>query len=292
MWVGAAFKYDLTESEIVVRDMLANPATYTYGQVLTSGTTDGTYGGSVYTMGAGVGSYAGVSNEGGVANAGKVLAGTFAAGTLETLKVIVNPFAVYSIEYDLASVLTWLAVTDTTITLTCGSGTGNQDFGGGWAWSYNTGELDFIVSSSGGSTTSTFVTVTGTDTTSTTGILIYPQGQMYVRLTSAATRIAAHTDIGILKTSAVGAVIMGNSIVSNTYGEEKLLPANNSTANQIGGYYITNPSTTPGNRMNQAKRFMRTQTTAGKTMDKAKAYASVLFTDSIYTQPTAVWAHI
>ena len=292
MWLGAAFKYDLTESEIVVRDMIARNATYTYGQVLTSNVTDGTYGGEVYTMGAGTAFFAGVCNEGGVGNAGKVLAGTAAGGTLETLKVIVNPMAVYSIEYDQDTLLTWSSAGDAAIAFACTTSTGHQDFGGGWAWSYNTGELDFVVSSSTSSTTCTLVTVTGTSTSSTTGLLIYPQGQYYVTLISAATRIGQSTDIGVLKTNGIGAVIMGNTIVSNTYGEEKLLPANNSPANLIGGYNITNPSTTPANRMNQKVRYMKKQTTAGKTLDKAKAYAEVLFTDNIYSQNTAVWAHI
>ena len=292
MWVGAAFKYDLTEAEIVLRDMLAVNATYTYGQVLSSGTTDATNGGAVRTMGIGVGKFAGVSNEGGVSNAGKILGGTFAAATLETLKVIVNPFAVYSIEYDLAAPLTWGSVTDTTIPFTCTSTLGHQDFGGGWAWSYNTGELDFVVSSATATTTCTLTTVTGTSTSSTTGILIYPQGQYYVTLTTAATRIGSGVDIGVLATNGVGAVVMGNSIVSATYGEEKLIPANLAGRNQIGSYDIQAPGTTPGNRMNQAVRYWRTQTTAGKTSDKAKAYAQVLFSDNIYTQPTATWSHI
>lgn len=294
MWLGAAFKYDLTESEIVLRDMLCANATYTYGQVLMSGTTDATAGGVVQTMGDGNGTFVGVCNEGGYANAGSVYAGTMAAGTSETLKVIANPMAVYSVEYDQTTLLTWASVGDTSIAWTCTNSVGWQDFGGGWAWSYNTGELDWIVSSSTSSTTCTAVTVTGTGTTSTTGMLILPFGQQYVTLNSGATGIDLLVDIGALKTNAVGAMIMGNVITSNTYGVEKLIPANQAAANQIGAYsanYNT-PSTTPTNRMNQSVRYMSSQTSAGKTNDKARAFAEVLFTDSVYLQNTSTWSHI
>jgi hypothetical protein len=107
---------------------------------------------------------------------------------------------------------------------------------------------------------------------------MYPQGWYVVELNTAATKIAAgEVDVGVAKTNGFNGLIMGNVMISQTYAQEKLIPANLSDANVQGGYYITNPSTTPGNRMNHAVRYMASQTTAGKTMDKAKAYADVWF---------------
>jgi hypothetical protein len=273
MLVGCSFVYDLAQAEIVVRDLLAAPATYTYGQALKFGVTDGTDLGCVTSAGAGSGLLAAVSNEGGVALT-KTLAGTVAAGTVETLKCIVNPNAVYRIEYDVSSPITWSAVTDTTIVFVTG-GAGWVNFGGGWAWSYNTGKLDWVVSSATADPT-TLTTVTGTDTTSTTGVLIYGQGKAVVTLNSAATKIAAgSTNIGTAGTNGFDAIVLANLIQSNTYGWEKLNPALNSPANTQGAYDVQAPSTTPTNRMNQAVRYMASQTTVGKTMDKAKAYADV-----------------
>ena len=42
MLVGCHFVYDLTQAEIVVRDLPVANATYTYGQALKWGVTDGT----------------------------------------------------------------------------------------------------------------------------------------------------------------------------------------------------------------------------------------------------------
>lgn len=272
---GLSFVYDLAEAEIVVRDLLAAPATYTYGQALKFGVTDGTDRGCVVTAGAGTGLLAAVSNEGGF-NITKTLAGTVAAGTVETLKCIVNPNAVYRIEYDVSSLISWSAVTDTTIVFITG-GTGWVNLGGGWAWSYNTGRLDWIVSSATADPT-TLTTVTGTDTTSTSGILMQAQGRAIVSLNAAATKIAAgNLAIGTAGTNGFDCVVMGNVILSQTYAYEKLNPATNSDANTQGTYNISAPSTTPTNRMNRAIRYMASQTTDGKTMDKAKAYADVWF---------------
>jgi len=277
--IGCHFIYDLAEAEIVVRDMLAANATYTYGQALMFGTTDGTDIGLVTSAGAGAGLLAGVSNEGGNEgdNSGKVLAGTMAAGTTETLKTIVNPNAVYRIEYDQSARITWGTVTDTTIPFTCASSEGHPNFGGGWAWSYDTGELDWVVSSETSSTTCTLTTVTGTDTDSDYGILIYPQGNYVVTLTSAATKIDADlVDVGTAKTDGFNGVIMGNLIHTQTHGWEKLIPANN--AYPEGGYTLPGAAaSSPTNRMNQGIRYMAAQTSSGKDMDKGRAYADVWF---------------
>lgn len=279
MLVGCHFVYDLSQAEIVVRDLLAAPATYTYGQALKFGVTDGTDLGCVTSAGAGTGLLAAVSNEGGVANAGKVYSGTVAAGTIGTLKCIVNPNAVYRIENDLDSPITWASAGDTSLTFNS-AGAGWANFGGGWAWSYNTGELDFVVSSSvAGGPVTTLVTVTGTSAASTTGILIQGQGKQVVTLNAGGTKIAAgNTDIGTAGTNGFDAIVMGSVIMSQTYAQEELIPAYNQYPKNGGAYDIV-PTTAPSivNRMNRAIRYQATQTTDGKTMDKARAYTDVWF---------------
>ena len=279
MLVGCHFVYDLSQAEIVVRDLLAVNGTYTYGQALKFGVTDGTDLGCVTSAGAGTGLLAAISNEGGVNNAGKVYSGTVAAGTIGTLKAIVNPNAVYRIENDLSSPITWSAVGDTSIAFNA-AGAGQPNFGGGWAWSYNTGELDFVVSSvTGGGPATTLTTVTGTDTASTTGILIQGQGKQVVTLDSGATKIAAgKTDIGVAGTNGFDAIVMGSVIMSQTYAQEELIPAWNQYPKDGGAYDVV-PTTAPAiqNRMNRAVRYMATQTTDGKTMDKARAYTDCWF---------------
>ena len=62
-------------------------------------------------------------------NSGAVLAGTQAPGTLDTLKVIINPGAIYAIPYDMSSPITWDTPTDTTIPFACTTGEGAAGFG-------------------------------------------------------------------------------------------------------------------------------------------------------------------
>ena len=277
MLIGCHFIYDLTQAEIVVRDLLAAPATYTYGQALKFGVTDGTDLGCVTSVGAGTGLLAAVSNEGGVNNAGKVYSGTVAAGTIGTLKCIVNPTAVYRIENDQTSPMTWGSVGDTSI-VGPASAAGKVNFGGGWAWSYNTGKLDFIVSSATANPT-TYTTVTGTDTASTTGILINGQGPCVVGLDSTATKIKANDpNVPAAGTNGFDAIVMGNIVMSQTYAQEELIPAWNQYPKDGGAYDIV-PTTAPAiqNRMNRAVRYMSSQTTDGKTMDKARIYSDVWF---------------
>ena len=284
MLVGCSFVYDLSEAEIVVRDLLAQDATYTYGQALKFGVTDGTNLGTVTTAGAGTGVLAAVSNEGGVNNAGKVLTGTVAAGTTQTLKCIVNPNAVYRIEYDTdGTLITWSAVTTTSISFVTG-GAGWVDFGGGWAWSYNTGRLDWVVSSATADPTA-LTTVTGTDTTSTTGVLLKAQGRAIVTLNAAATKInAALLNVGTAGTNGFNAIVLGNVMLSQTYAYEKINPANVQIPQ--GSWDLVGQSApTITNLMNKAVRYMASQTTDGKTMDKARAYADVWFgTGSAFSQ--------
>jgi hypothetical protein len=274
MLVGCHFVYDLSQAEIVVRDLLAAPATYTYGQALKFGVTDGTDLGCVTSAGAGTGLLAAVSNEGGIANAGKVLSGTVAAGTIGTLKCIVNPNAVYRIENSQTTPMTWGSANDTSI-VGPASAAGRVNFGGGWAWSYNTGELDFIVSSATANPT-TYTTVTGTGTTSTTGILINGQGPCVVGLDSTGTKILSNDpNVPVAGTNGFDAVVMGNIVMSQTYAQEELIPAYNQYPKDGGAYDVV-PTTAPAiqNRMNRAIRHWASN---AAEMDKARVYSDVWF---------------
>jgi len=158
------------------------------------------------------------------------LAGTQAAGTLDTLKVIVNPGAIYAIQYDTDSPITWGTVTDTTIPYTCTSGVGVAGFGGGWAYSTDTGEFDYVVSSAVVTTTCTLTTVTGTNTASNTGVLISQAGtglSQVVPLTADALRIeAGEIDIDGLTagTDSLALTILENRVESVFQGSEIMRP--------------------------------------------------------------------
>ena len=285
MFLGCHFVYDLSQAEIVVRDMMAAPATYTYGQALKLGATDGTDLGCVTSAGVGTGLLVGMSNEGGVNNGGHVLTGTVAAGTVETLKVIVNPNGVYRIQYDDTSLLTWDTVTDTTM-IFASACAGLANAGGSFAYSYNTGRLDYVVSSAVGGGNTTLTTVTGTDTTSTSGLMVFAQGRNVVTLTSGGTKIdGGIDDVGVALTDGFNANVLANVVVSNTYAIEELLPANNQ---YVEGEYNIPGATAPSitNRMNQAIRYMTAQTTAGKVLDKAKVFADVHF------GPGNIWSQV
>lgn len=244
----AKFKYTLTGGEPVIKDLKAVNDTYAYGEVLVAGATEG---GGVRSAGAGiVDAIIGVSNE------AATLSGTQAAGTIQNLKVIVNPDAVYALEYDQSARITWGTVTDTTIPFTCASTEGHANIGGGWAWSYDTGRLDYVVSSATSSTTCTLTTVTGTLTTSDYGILLYPAGSglSYVaELTADALMIDAdQVDVGVAGTNGITGVVLENRIESMGYGSEILDPRIH----------------------NQKVRFMAANTAQ---RDKTRAFAYVRF---------------
>ena len=246
--MGAKYKYSLGGGELVIKDMKAVNDTYAEGEVLVAGAAEG---GGVRSAGAGI-----AANIIGVSNQAGTLTGPQAAGTVDNLKVIVNPDAVYAVEYDQSSPITWGTVTDTTIPFTCASGEGHANLGGGWAWNYDTGELDYVVSSATSTTTCTLTTVTGTKTTSDTGILIYPSctGASYVvELNAAATKIAAgEADVGSAGTNGITGIVLENRIESATYGSEILDPVTH----------------------NQKVRYMNTNTSY---KDKAKIFAYVRF---------------
>ncbi len=250
----AKFKYTLSGCEPLIKDLKAVNDTYADGEVLVAGAAEG---GGVRSAGAGiVDAIIGVSNE------SATLTGTQAAGTIENLKVIVNPDAVYALEYDTSARITWGTVTDTTIPFTCASGEGHPNIGGGWAWSYDTGELDYIVSSSTTTTTCTLVTVTGTDTSSDYGILLYPAGSglSYVaELNADALTIDAdQVDVGVAGTNGITGIVLENRLESMTYGSEILDPVVH----------------------NQQKRYMASNTSY---KDRAKAFAYVRFKHALST---------
>lgn len=268
---GAHFEYDLTGAEMIVRDMLGI-GTFHYGEVVDMGVTDGTNNGAVIPA-SNAAKFVGVTNE------AQTTDGTQAAGTIDRVKIIINPFAVYRIPYDQGTAgsttgkITWGTVTDTTIPFTCGSSAGYANFGGGWHWSYDSGDLDYCVSSSVSSTTQTDVTVTGTTTTSDYGILIQPIGytnsgtdyasQVVIELnTGAASEINAdEIDQGVQGTNGYAVVNLMNWIKTATYGMEMLLPQT----------------------MNQAVRYMYSQTSTGKNRDKGEAYSDICFF------PNSIW---
>jgi hypothetical protein len=250
----AKFKYCVDGSEPVIKDLKAVNDTYADGEILVAGAAEG---GGVRSAAAGiVNAIIGVSNE------GATLTGTQAAGTVENLKVIVNPGAVYAVEYDNSGQITWGTVTDTTIPFTCASGEGFQNLGAGWAWSYDTGELDYVVSSSTTTTTCTLVTVTGTDTSSGSGILLQPAGTGQTAIlelnANALTIDADQVDVGSAGTNGITAVILENRIESMTYGSEILDPVVH----------------------NQQKRYMSSNTSY---KDKAKIFAYARFNHALST---------
>jgi len=170
------------------------------------------------------------------------------------LKVIVNPDAVYAIEYNQASPLTSAAL-DTSITF-ASAGAGFAGAGGGWFWSFDTGELDYVVSSAVGAGDTVLTTVTGTDTVGVLGILLQPSraGQsLPIELTADALTIAANADdVGVAGTNAINGIICETRIESAIHGSEILDPVVH----------------------NQLVRGMNTGTV---NLDKAKAFAYVQF---------------
>jgi hypothetical protein len=233
--MSVKFKYCVDGSEPVIKDMKAVNATYVAGQVMVAAAAEG---GGMRSAAAGIATaIVGVTNE------GRVLAGTQAAGTVESIKTIVNPGAVYAVEYDQGTRITWGTVTNTTIPFTSADSEGHPNIGGGWAWSYDTGKLDYVVSSATSSTTCTLTTVAGTDTSSDFGIILYPAmtGMSYiVTLNSAATKIAAATvDLGTAGTNGITSIILENRIESLAYGSEIL---DNRVHNQKVRYMAANTS--------------------------------------------------
>jgi hypothetical protein len=238
----AKYKYSIeATTEPVIKDLPAVPDTYNDGEVLQAGIAEE---GGVSSMGAGTGSFIGVSNQGETLpisnlnsqNNGATLTGTQAAGTIETLKVIINPSAVYALEYSQAAEQTAVSYADTLATFPDGvATTGHPGFGGGWLWS-DLGELDYVVSSALNAGNTEYTLVTGTNTSSATAIIIYPSGSGItypIELTADALDIdASQEDIGVAGTNAVTGIVLENRIESKTHGSEILRPASGSGIGQ------------------------------------------------------------
>jgi hypothetical protein len=107
--------------------------------------------------------------------------------------------------------------------------------------------------------------------------MMLAQGRGVVTLNSAATKInAGITDVGVAGTNGFNGIVMGNVMLSQTYAYEKINPANVQIPQ--GSWDLVGQSAPAiTNLMNQAVRYMASQTTSGKTMDKARAYADVWF---------------
>jgi hypothetical protein len=237
--MSAKFKYCVGGGELVIKDLKAQAGTYYDGQILIAGT-----GGVVTAADGNAASIIGVCNQDGNLPAtsgyseagstmgggtGAVLTGTHALGTIENLKVIVNPDAVYAIEYQQTTPITWTAMTDTNNTFTTSSGDGydNANIAGGWLWSYDTGALDYVVSGSNTTTVNTQVLVTGNDATSTTGIIIAPSRSgvsVPLKLNGGLTIAADSIDQGVAGTDGVNGIVLENRIESLNYGSEILDP--------------------------------------------------------------------
>jgi hypothetical protein len=163
-------------------------------------------------------------------NDGATLTGTHALATLDTLKVIVNPGAVYAIEYSQAAPITWTASTDTTLVFTCTSGEGHDDAHASWAYSTDTGQFDYIISSATSGTDCTLTFLTGGDTTATTGIIIQQGGtgsNVAAALTADGLDIAAgelDVDTLVNGTDSVLLTILENRVESVYQGSEILRP--------------------------------------------------------------------
>jgi hypothetical protein len=235
--MGAKFKYCL-DGELVIKDLKATDTAttghaYREGEVMVAAVPDTA---GVRSAGLGIAdSIIGVCNQDEtlpvnnaysgpgitVANNGATLVGTHALGTIENLKVIVNPGAVYAIEYSQASPLT-SAATDTTITY-ASAGAGFPDAGGGWFWSYDTGELDYVLSAAVGAGDTVLTTLTGTDTVGVLGINLLPVNlSQYIELTADALDIAANADDVAATGRGVLGVILENRLESATQGSEIL----------------------------------------------------------------------
>ena len=256
----AKYKYSLGGGELVIKDLKAVNDTYREGEVLVQAADEG---GGVRSAAAGIAaSIIGVCNQDETlpisnalnvhSNNGATLTGTQAAGTIENLKVIVNPDAVYAVEYSQATPLT-SAAADTSITF-ASAGAGFAAAGGGWFWSYDTGNLDYVVSSAVGGGNTVLTTVTGTDTAGVLGILLQNTLKpLVVELTADALTIAANADdVGVAGTNGINCVVLENRIESATQGSEILDPVIH----------------------NQQVRWMNTNTAY---KDKAKAFAYVRF---------------
>jgi len=271
--MAAKYKYNIDSpgAEPVIKDLPAVNDTYVDGEVLQAGIAEE---GGVSSMGVGTGSFIGVCNQGETLpisnqisqNNGATLTGTQAAGTIETLKVIINPGAVYAIQYDDSAEQTAVSYADTLATFPDGAAaTGHPGFGGGWLWS-DLGELDYVVSSALNAGNTEYTLVTGTNTSSATAIIIYPSGSGItypIELNAAATMIAAgEEDIGVAGTNAVTGIVLENRIESATHGSEILRPR---SVGGIGSQPLNNIG-------NQGVRTRGTGST-----DLAKAFAYVRF---------------
>ncbi len=222
------FHYDLMGAGTIVRKMKAEAGTYYVGAGVVCGDTDGTDIGLVQPA---TGKY---KNFVGMCNQALVASGTLAAATTEDLEVIINPFAVYLVEYDITGTgITPLGFTTLTGTNTCGSGLGHDNLGGGYLYRIvdpGAGELNMIDESSVSTTTQTWVledTPTVDPTTVSRIHFIYPVGPYLIDLGDSGRKIDSNdpdTGGGASGTDGLPVTILQNYIQYDGVEMERLVP--------------------------------------------------------------------
>ncbi len=183
------FHYDLTGAVEVVRKM-KGIGTFYAGAGVCCGATDQTNIGTVIPA---TGLYV---NFVGMCNQTKTTTGTLANADVEDIDVIINPYAVYLVEYDVAATgITVGSYTSKSPVFANNSGDGHDNLGGGYMYrdgDPGAGELNMIdsCSESGGNTTIVLEdTETTTITTSSTFHLIYPVGPYMIDLGDSGRKI-------------------------------------------------------------------------------------------------------
>ncbi len=200
----AKFKYDLTESEIIMRDVpVYDAATIANGELIMLGTTDPDSGNDegvsfVTAYSATAANSAidalGISLETVTTASSPSVASAYSTTTGPCyVKAIINPFAVYSFEHSLAAADDVAITSTSTTTLTVASL--QDDIDGCWAYFPLTqtgvkGSLRLITAAASGSCTMDSALVT-TGGASDTIVLIAPPNKYSFNLTSDALKVAS-----------------------------------------------------------------------------------------------------
>jgi len=189
------FHYDLAGVAPIIRKMKAVAGTYYDGAGVACGVTDGTDIGLIKPAAGVFTKFVGMSSE------SKVTTGTLALKTVEDIQTIINPYAVYLVEYAVSdtgiAVAGWDAGTKV-LTFACTSGKGHPDLGSGFVYRSTdpgAGELNMIDSSSVSTTTCSVVLESAPTTTPTTSSkfhLIYPVGRYNIDLCDSGRKIKSN----------------------------------------------------------------------------------------------------
>lgn len=243
--MAAKFKYCIQGGELVIKDLKAQGgATYYEGQLVAAAAVGAGDEGGVTVADGTQTAIVGVSNQGETlpisnaltvtSNDGATLTGTSALGTIENLKVIVNPDAVYGVDYDLSGTIATTANVDGQIDVTSG-GTGYTDganTAGYWLWDLTTGELNWVISTTENGGTTECEVVAGNGTAQNGRVLLMPSQTGFnhaVPMNVAGSGIGQTVDgdrqnIGVAGTDAINGIVLENRLESMTYGSEILDP--------------------------------------------------------------------